>query len=133
MEEQKEIGKQVQEGEIVDWSKYKEADEVMPKTGDKADGVVIAIKRGKVKELLPEELLEKWKSDHEAEAIEVEVEYAWQNNTYTKRKILTLPNGDIISRKSNLYKWKKAFGDYPRIGQKIYLIADGEGYFQIKL
>lgn len=118
---------------IIDWDKYKEADELSPKPGDKAEGVVIDLRKGKIKELLPEEVLEKWKTDPEVEAVEVVIEYEWNGMHWTKKKLLTLPQGDVISKKSNLYKWKKTFGDYPRIGQRVFLIADSEGYFQIKL
>ena len=133
MEMREEELKKYEVRDVVDWSRYKEEAELNPQPGDKAEGVVIDIRRGKIKELLPEEVLEKWRSDPEQEAIEVIVEYAWSGMHWQKRKILTLPTGEVISKKSNLYKWKKAFGDYPKIGQRVFLIADSEGYFQLKL
>ena len=115
----------------IDWSEYIEVEPAKP--GDKADAVVIDIRKGNLGEFLSPEALEKWRGEPTQPCIQVVVEGEAQGFKVRESRLLTLPVDKKIRRNSNLYKWKKLFGGYPFIGQKVFLIADSEGYFKLTL
>lgn len=115
----------------VDWSEYSEVEPAKP--GDKVEAVVVDILKGKLGEFLNPEQLEKWRGDPSQPCIQVVVEGKAQGYVVRESRILTLPQDKKIRKNSNLYKWKKLFGDYPSVGQRVFLIADSEGYFRLTL
>jgi len=123
--------KKQEQTQEIDWSQYKEAEPAKP--GDKADAVVVSVVKGKLADFLSSEALQKWNADPGQPAVQVTVEGEAQGFKVRESKILTLPNDGIIRKNSNLYKWKKLFGDYPHVGQKVFLIANSEGYFKLTL
>jgi hypothetical protein len=102
-----------------------------PEIGDKKKAKVVEIKQGKLGELLERDVLERWKdADPEEQAIEVTAEL---ENGMTRKKTITLPMGQEVHPKSNLGKWKKVYGDYPKVDQEIFLIADADGFYQFQI
>lgn len=115
----------------VDWSEYTEVEPA--RQGERADGVVVSVERGVLKDFVDKELLDKWFSSPSQEVICVLVEGKFQGVSVRDRKILTLPSDKGIRKNSNLYKWKRLFGSYPFVGQKVFLVADAEGFFRLTL
>jgi len=136
--EKKDVKPEVEQ--VIDWNEFwdgvKEVETEKIPPGTRVDGVVINIRKGLIKDLLPDGVADKW-DNADSEAIEVEVEYEYKGRNYTKRKLMSLPQSFLqnkeVSKKANISKWKKSYGDYPKIGQKVFLIADGDGYFQFML
>jgi hypothetical protein len=98
------------------------------KPGTSMQGKVTDIKKDVLRNLVSAEVLPKWdKTSPDAECIEIT---AVTTDGISRKRIMPLPIGNEIHPKSNLAKWKKAYGAYPEVGQEIYFIADGDGYFQ---
>jgi hypothetical protein len=98
------------------------------KPGTTITAKVTDIKKGVLSDFMAAEVLAKWENTTpDAACIEVTATTA---DGFSRKKILPLPLTNEIHPKSNLAKWKKLFGAYPEEHQEIYLIADGEGYYQ---
>ena len=130
-EEKKEEYPKVEKKFVINWDEYEEVETIKPKPGEMVKGIVVNIDKGELKDFINEERLTKWNKEPEAPVINVEVEYMYRDNVYKKNKIISLPGNKKINKKSKLYKWKKKFGNYPYISQEVYLIADGDGFFQL--
>lgn len=100
----------------------------MPKVGQRIEAEITDIKSGKLGELIPAEVLAKWENgDAEAPAIEV---VAQCTDGSIRRRTVQVPTDNQVHPNSNLAKWRNAYGDFPHVGQKVYLTADLKGFFQ---
>lgn len=99
----------------------------LPKAGDRVDAEITEINSGKIGDFVDKDVLEKWRNaDAESPAVEIVA----KAEGFSRRKAMNMPADGQVHPQSNLAKWKKHYGDYPRVGQKIYLIADEEGFYQ---
>lgn len=103
----------------------------LPKVGDKVEGSVTDIKSGRLGDLIPADVLAKWENaDPEAPAIEI---VAQLDDGSIRRRTVQIPSDDKVHPQSNLAKWRKAYGAYPSVGQRIYLLADAQGFYQFQV
>lgn len=94
----------------------------------KMSAVVKDVKNGTLGELVTPTALAKWKNaDESAPAIEIVAELS---DGSLRRRVIQLPLENDIHPSSNLAQWKKIFGGYPKVGQKIELTADEKGFYQ---
>ena len=104
---------------------------VLPKIGERINGTVSAIETGKIADLIGHEALQEWrniKADDPAIRVAVKL-----SDGTTMRKTMTMPPENQVHPKSNMAKWKKIYGGYPRVGQEVFLIANEEGYYEFVL
>lgn len=97
----------------------------LPVEGERIGAEVIELKQGILSEFIKPEVLAKWK-DAKADSTAIQV-IVKADNGYLRSKVMTYPQDGMIHNKSNLASWRKAYGDYPRLGQKIQLEADRSG------
>ena len=103
----------------------------MPKVGQRIDAEVTDIKSGRLGDLIPADILAKWENgDADANAIEV---VAQCDDGSMRKRTIQVPADDQVHPKSNLAKWRNAYGDFPHVGQKVYLTADAKGFFQFQV
>lgn len=103
----------------------------MPEAGDKIKAEVTDIKPGKLGELISADVLAKWdNADPEAPAIEI---VAQCEDGSIRRRTIQVPVDDRVHPSSNLAKWKNAYGAYPSVGQRVYLLADAKGFYQFQV
>jgi len=104
---------------------------VLPKPGERINGTVTTIETGKIGDYVDEKALLEWKNTKADDpAIQIAVELT---DGSTMRKTLTKPLDNLVHPRSNLGRWKKVYGGYPRVGQEVFLIANEEGYFELVL
>lgn len=97
--------------------------------GDRIDGEVTEIQDGMLSDFLTPEQLKKWQhSDPRDPSIQVTVTFG---NGYVRKKLMSLPQGNLVSPGSSIGKWNKKYGAYPYVGQKVYAIADAEGFYDL--
>lgn len=110
------------------YDKEKLEEKPVPEAGDKIKATVIQIDEGKLKDFIDEESLTKWQNaTGEEPAIHIIVE---TEEGEVRKKTIQVPTDNKVHPSSNLGKWKTGFKDYPFVGQKIYLLADAQGFFQ---
>jgi hypothetical protein len=98
----------------------------------RVDGIVIRIEEGKVKDFYSPEQLAKFEDRNpEAPAINVVVEHNFNNVRSERSKTITLPPNNKAHPKSSMAKWIKQYTKPPEVGQKVTLIANEKGYFEI--
>lgn len=103
----------------------------MPKAGTKIDAKVTEIKSGVLGDFIEQSVLDTWKNANANDpAIEI---HATTSEGFIRKRTLPTPKNEEVYPSSNLGKWKKTYGQYPHEGQEIYLIADGEGFYQFVL
>jgi hypothetical protein len=106
-------------------------DKPKPKAGTQINAVVKSIEDGKIKDFVGKEALTSWKNvNPDTQVIQVT---AITETGFDRKKTIVTPMNDQVDERSNLGKWKAKYGAYPYVGQEIYLIADGDGYFQFAL
>jgi len=100
-----------------------------PKVGDKTEGAIISIEEGDLQSFVPLEVISaKWK---DADPLDRVIKITVETPVGHFNKIIQLPNKpDCVHPKSNLSKWKKAYGGFPSVGQKVFLLADNDGRYQ---
>lgn len=100
----------------------------LPKAGTQEHGKVTVVEEGTLADFIDKEVLKKWEgSDKDDKALKV----TFESDNIKKDKVMTLPKTDEgVSPRSIMGKWKKAYGDYPHVGQEIFLTADADGYYQ---
>lgn len=97
----------------------------LPVEGERQSAEVVEIKQGVISDFIKPETLAKWKDvKPDTTAIQIIVK---ADNGFLRSKVMTYPVDGAIHNKSNLASWRKAYGDYPRLGQKIQLEADRSG------
>ena len=104
----------------------------LPKPGDRKEAVITSIECDKLKNFLTKEVLEKsWPTESwDRTYLQITCQY---DGGVDKSILMGKPKGTSVSPRSKLAKWKKAYGDWPTVGQKVYLLADGNGYYQFHL
>lgn len=103
----------------------------LPKEGETMPATVTDIKEGTLGDFIPEEALAKWDNANAADRA-IQISALTQTGEIRKR-VVQLPETEEIHPRSNLARWKANYGDYPKIGQEIVLIADKDGWFQFKV
>ena len=100
-----------------------------PPSGTRIQAQVVLIETGVLKDFIPFETLLKWKEQKPEKPV---INVTSQLDNGDKRSIvLSLPtDGKSAHHLSKLAKWVKSYGGAPSVGQKVYLIADGQGYYQ---
>lgn len=101
----------------------------LPKPGTKQEGKIIEINEGKLKDFITPEVLIKWE-DSSGNEIYIQIVMELEDGIKIT-KLISLPLNDEVHPKSGLGIWKKQFGDYPKVGQEIFALADSEGRFLI--
>lgn len=102
--------------------------QAVPKTGDRVHATVKRIEKGVMSDFINPDVLSRWEGEsHDQAAIKITLE---TTNGFTKNKVMSYPENNMVSPKSNLAKWKKVYGNYPFEGQVVELVADDEGYYQ---
>ncbi len=105
---------------------------VQAKAGDRVDGVVTQIQEGTLKDFLSPDQLEKWTNcKPEDPAICVVVSLA--DGKGEKSQLFRLPTDNVVSPRSNLAKWKKSYGEFPTVEQKVFLLYNTEGFLNFVL
>jgi hypothetical protein len=101
------------------------------RSGERVDAVVVDIKSGKLSDFISIDTLKTWKNaDPNAAAIEIIAE---TKDGLKRKRTVPTPKDNSIHPKSNLAAWRKIYGDYPKVNQKIFLVADVDGWFQFAL
>jgi len=103
----------------------------IPTAGNKITAKVAEIKSGVLKDFIDKDALEKWKNSTPDDPC-IEVVVVCEDGTQRKRT-MPYPADGAIDPRSNLGKWKKAYGVYPAEGQDLFLIADAEGFYQFQV
>ena len=101
----------------------------LAKTGTKADGKIVGIQDGLLSDFVRTEVLHKWENATGNEKVINVVMELETGDTISK--VIRLPENDEVHPKSALGIWKKQFGDYPKLGQEIFAMADSDGRFVI--
>lgn len=100
----------------------------VPKAGDRINAKVTEVKSGKLGDFVEKDALANWKNaDPESPAIEI---IATTEEGHERKRTIPVPADGEVHPQSNLAKWKKSYGAYPSEGQEIFLIADGDGWYQ---
>ena len=103
-----------------------------PSNGQRVNAVVASVEQGVLKDFIDFETLLKWKEKQpEKPCIKVTAQLENGDKRYI---VLSLPSdGKSAHHLSKLAKWIKSYAGAPKEGQQIYLIADGQGYYQFHL
>ena len=122
----------------MDYTQYQEV-----KAGEKADTKVTEVNEGKQSDFRTDKYFEMWFSiyitqkniEGSAEEIEkIKKSAAIQIRTENSAElVVNLPNNNKISPKSKLAMYKKTYGDFPKVGQKVSTKTDDNGFFRIVL
>ena len=109
---------------------YNEYGEV--KEGDREDTLVKEILEGKAKEFFGDKYFEGIKkAEDRLKAMEsLAVKIVCENGADLS---IMLPYNKIFGPKSKFTLWKKTYGSYPAIGQKVSTKVDSKGYRRIVL
>jgi hypothetical protein len=103
---------------------------VAPNT--RTEGVVIKIEEGTLKDFYRAEALAKFEDRNpEAPAINVVVELKHDGIVMQRGKTITLPPNNLAHPKSTMAHWIKQYGKPPVVGQKVTLVANERGYFEV--
>jgi hypothetical protein len=104
---------------------------IAPKPGDRIDGTITDIETGNLGTFIAPEVAAKWKSfNAQARAIKVTMTNA-ENRQF--QKVITLPaDPKNVPARSRFGKWKKYYGAWPTIGQKVWVLANADGYFDFQ-
>ena len=98
------------------------------------DGTVVKIDDGMVKDFVSD--LTKWEGAGDSPAINVNIETKHNDNEYKVSKLFTYreENGaTLYSSRSNLGKFKAKYGEIPKVGTKVKLMTDKDGFLRLKL
>lgn len=103
-----------------------------PKEGDRLEAAVVAIDEGVLGDFIKPEYLEKWDNANETDpAIQVTVQAS--NGNITKHRVFKYPADGMAPPRSNLAKWNRLYQGFPHVGQRVELIADSDGYYDVLL
>jgi hypothetical protein len=59
------------------------------------------------------------------------MEYLYEGTPFTRDKTIALPFNNKAHPKSTMAKWKTQYGDFPTVGQKVTLVTNEKGYFEV--
>ena len=110
-----------------DWSKYKE--EEPPKPGETRKATVVETGITTWRDIIPSEKLEKF--DNPDQKVCQVICSTEDGKTITKN--IAMPNGMTIATNSNLGKYKKRYGNYPKPNDEVTVMADANGFFELVL
>lgn len=101
----------------------------VPKAGTQATGDVTLINSGKFKDFVDEKILETWENaEPEGTAIQIIISTA---DGFEFETTMSYNEDYNVHPTSKMAKWKKAFGEYPFEKQKVFLVADGKGFWNL--
>lgn len=107
-----------------------------PSPGSLSQGVVVNVDDGKVKDFVQGDALEKW-HDPEQMAINVEFEIVFENEKCVSNEIFSYQNDSdkrvVVSDRSKLGKYKKKYGGLPKVQDKVVVMANQDGYWNMVL
>lgn len=98
------------------------------------DGVIIAIKDGKVKDFVTN--TEKWQGDVEQTAINIVVEVKNGDESVTIEQVFTYNVRNEVTTfapSSNMAKYNKKYGKLPEAGDKVKIQTKSDGFGKVKL
>lgn len=97
------------------------------KPGSKISGTVTRIESGFLRDFLDPIQWEAWHAKEKDLAIKVIVT---SERSGSFNKLIRIQPDGMVLPKSSLNSWKKAYGDYPRVGQNVELRANESGFFE---
>lgn len=115
--------------EKMDLNKYTEKKVEQREKGTKGEDVVERIETGTLASLTGA-LWEKYNKDKDQDPETPAIKVFGKTGA---NKMIRLPEGKEYHPKSTFGLWVAAYGKPPHVGQKIDLIADSKGYWQIRL
>lgn len=99
-----------------------------------AQGFVIDIKDGKVKDFVQDDALPKWKNKDQS-CILVTFECKHNEVSYTDQKLLTYNISDKgatqFGKRSNLGKYHSYYKKVPEVGDQVQMKTNADGYFKV--
>ena len=100
------------------------------------DGVVVAIEEGKVLDFVKH--LDKWNGASDQPAIQVIVEVPGEGEVVRIEKLFTHgfeegTNAILYHEKSNMGKYEKKYGNIPKVGDKVKVITNSEGFGKVMI
>lgn len=112
----------------MDYSEYEEV-----KAGEKADSKVTEVNEGKQSDFRTDAYFDKIEgSKEEIEKIkEASALHVICDNS--AEMVINLPASKRVSPRSKLALYKKTYGDFPKVGQKVQTKTDDNGFFRIVL
>ena len=101
----------------------------LPIAGTRTEAVVSRIEEGRLGDFVSAEALTKWDNPNpDAKSIRVT---ATNQDGVKADKIMSLPSeGNEVHPRSALGSWDRVYGGFPRVGQKVILLADENGYYR---
>lgn len=115
---------------MVDWEEYEEV-----KAGVKSETEIVAVDEGTQDTFRSDKYWEAISSKYNKKEIDEmkkrpAIEAVAVNGA---RMVINLPPGEKISPAMTLAIWKKTYGDYPKVGQKVTTKTDDNGFQRIVL
>lgn len=101
--------------------------------GESAQGVVINIVDGEVKDFVTN--MEGWRGDPSSKAINIQIETTYNGNSFTLSRVFTYKKNKEgkteYASTSNLGKYKAYYNKLPEVGDKVKLLSNKEGFFRL--
>jgi len=106
--------------------------------GCKAEGVIVSIETGPIKNYLDKEQRDKWKGCILKPTIKVSVDVFYDGQEYNTDEFLShsvIAQKIIVpkSPKSNLRKFYDKYGKLPEVGMKVLVETNSKGYWKLEL
>lgn len=108
-------------------------EKTMPKAGTQIAATVSKIEEGTLKEFVPEDKLQKFENSSPEDRVLRVTAQSGEAGEIERNVLIMLPKDNEVHPKSKMAQWKKKYGDYPKEGQEVYLIADADGYYQFNV
>lgn len=111
------------------------------KPGDKIDAKVVLVTIDELQKLIKPESLPKWKTTLPTERmIKVVAQATMKTGKVIDRETIfnhpkekDLDGKWLVNPKSPLARWAESYGGLPVEGQEVYLLADGQGFYQFNI
>ena len=130
--EQEQTGNKEEHKMAYDPTGFEIGSDNLAKPNTRAEGVVIEIQEGALKDFYSAETLTKFEDRNpEAPCINVIVEMKYNDHVFRRGKTISLPTGKLCHPKSTMAGWLKQYGSAPKVGQKVTMLANQKGYFDI--
>lgn len=112
----------------MEWKDYTEV-----KAGAKSDTAVSEVKEGKQADFRTDKYFDNIEgSKEEIEKIKASSAVLVKTENGAEM-VINLPASKVISPKSKLGQWKRTYGDFPKVGQKVTSKVDENGFQRIVL
>lgn len=104
-------------------------------TGTKIEAVVIKIDEGRQRDFVDPEVMKKWKNPNpDQKCINVTAEGKSDEQKIQVSKTIAIPEGtNTVNQKSVMAKWIVNYGGAPKVGQKVELVVNADGYFNFRI